>query len=166
MNEAESSQNSSLTLAIRAQKTPIHKRLGFHTAFGTEWFEFSPMKMKEYFYEVATNINNQSYLNDISFSTVLDMSSLNINEIEDHVVFGSDLPAILDCKAKDEARLDMLRTVCLPVLKDAKYELLRHQVITLVEADLSAANITWRPEENLYLKVRLYRVTSLHTFPS
>jgi hypothetical protein len=91
------------------------------------------------------------------------MSSVNINNIEDQLVFGSDLPAILDCKAKDETRLGMLRTVCLPVLKDAEHELLRHQVITLVEADLTAANITWRPEENLYLKVRPYEEAFLHS---
>ena len=120
--------------------------------------------MKEYLHEIATSVNNQSYLNDISFSTVLDMSSLNINEIENQSVFGSTLPTILDCKAKDEARLDMLRTVCLAVLRDPEHEVLRHQVIKLVEGDLTAANITWRPEENLYLKVGLYLVTSLLPF--
>jgi hypothetical protein len=165
MNESESSQHSTQTLAIRTPEFPNHKKLGFHTAFGTEWFEFSPTRMKEYFYETATAISNQTYVNDISFSTILDMSSLNINEIEDQPVFGSNLPAILDCKAKDEARLDMLRQVCGLVFNKAENEVLRLQVIELVEADLTAANITWSQKDNLYTKVRQDRLTSLHSFP-
>jgi len=124
MNESEPSQPSTQALSIRTQETPVYKRRGFHTAFGTEWFEFSPLKMKEYFYELATSVNNQSYLCDISFSTVLDMSSLNIDELEDHQVFGSNICAILDSKAKGEARIDMLRRVCGPVLKHPEHEIL------------------------------------------
>jgi len=105
--------------------------------------------MKEYFYEIATNINNQSYLNNISFSTLLDMSLVNINNIEDKLVLGSD------CKAEDEAHLDILRTVCLLVLRTQNMSCFVTRSLHWWRRILAAANITWRPEENLYLKVRL-----------
>jgi hypothetical protein len=155
MNESESSQHSTQTLVIRQHETPAHKRLGFHTTFGTEWFEFSSTKIKEYYYELAATIANQRYLNDISFSTVLDMSSLNIDELENQLVFGSNLCTVLDCKVKDEVRVEMLRRVCGAALKFPEYEVLRHQVNELMEADLVAANVTWIPEDSIYLKVCL-----------
>jgi hypothetical protein len=154
MHESEASQQSTKTLAIRTQETPVHRRLGFHTAFGTEWFEFSPARMKEYFYETTTAISNQSFLNDISFSTVLEMSIFNINEAEDQPAFGSNLPAILDCKAKEESRLYILRQVCGAMFNKPEHELLRHQVTELMEADLTVANITWTQRDTLYTKVR------------
>jgi hypothetical protein len=164
MNESESSQRHSLSLAIRPQEIPVHKKIGFHTAFGTEWFEFSPMKMKEYFYELGAAVANQHFHDDISFSTVLDMSSLNIDDLEDHPVYGSNLCAILDCKVKDDARVDMLKRVCGITLNYPEYEVLRHQINELVEADLVAANVKWNPEDDVFRKVRLC-VVFLHTQP-
>jgi hypothetical protein len=162
MNESHSSQDCALTLATRSQKVPGHKNLGFHTAFGTEWFEFSPEKMKDYFYELGAIMVRHRYADDISFSSALEMSSLNIDEFEDQPLFGSSLCAMLDCKVKDDARADLLRRVCGYVLNLPEYELLRYQVNELVGADLVAARVTYNPEANIYLKVRLYRI-SLHS---
>lgn len=155
MNESRSSQDAARTLAIRSQETSGYKRVRFHTAFGIEWFEFSPEKIKGYFYELGAIIARYRSFDDISFSSVLEMSSLNIDELEDQPVFGASLSVMLDCRVKDDARADMLREVCGYALKLPEYELLRHQVNELVEADLVAAEVTYNPDDNIYLKVSL-----------
>jgi hypothetical protein len=155
MGESHSPQDCARTLAIRSQEAPGHKNLGFHTAFGTEWFEFSPEKMKDYFYELGAIMARHHYVDDISFSSALEMSSLNIDEFEYQPLFGSSLCAMLDCKVKDDARADLLRRVCGYALNLPEYELLRYQINELVEADLVAAGVTYNPEANIYLKARL-----------
>ncbi len=155
MNDSKLLQDSTQNMTIHSQEIPVYKRLGFHTALGTEWFEFSPEKMKGYFYELGTIMARYRFLEGISFSSVLDMSSLNIEGLDDQPVFGSNLSAILDDKVKDDARADMLKLVCGRVLNQEEFKLLRHQVNELVEADLVAANVKWIPESNIYLKVRL-----------
>jgi hypothetical protein len=153
MNGTMSSQNISHSLEIDAQETPSHKRVRFHTQSGPVYFEFSAMKLKEYFYEISIYQMDKCLLGDISFSTVLDMSSMSVDGLGDQQAFGSDLSAILDCKAKEEERFRMLKVVFSFLVKRAEHDELRQQVEKLVEADLNAANITWEPDHALLDKV-------------
>lgn len=159
MNESQPSENSARTLAIRSQETLDHKRLGFHTALGTEWFEYSPEKVKDYFYEMGAIMARHRCLDDIAFSSVLGMSSLNINNLEDQPVFGSNFCEVLETKVKDDARAAMLSRVCGSVLKLPEFKLLRDQVNRLVEADLVAADVSYDPKMNILLKVRLNTIS-------
>jgi hypothetical protein len=153
------SQDPARTLAVRPQQNLNTKKLGFRTASGTEWFEFSPEKMKDYFYELGAIMARRRCLDDISFPSVLEMSSLNIDDLQDSPVFGSGLSTILDCKVKDDTRADMLSRVCGYTLKMPDCELLRYQINELVEADIVAAEVAHNSDDDIYLKVRLDRIS-------
>jgi hypothetical protein len=163
MEETEPSARLIKIWQIRTQDLPVYKRLGFHIGFGTQWFEASPAQIKEYFYEIAIAINTQSYLDDISFSTVFDMSTLGFSEGEHQPpIFETNLYTMTNSKANEEARLDMLKAICLTVIDKPEHEGLRDRVIELLEADLRTANITWRPDDSLHTKVCQHPSTSEH----
>lgn len=165
MEGPDSSRSSSPCSAVGEKETPAHRRIGFNTASGTVWFEFSAVKLKEYFYELHKSTMIGCLMDDISFSTVLNMSSMSCDNLENRGAFGSNLCAILDNKVKEESRLRMLRIVCGNLVHRPEFDELRQEVERMIEADLVAANIKWKPEHKLQTKVGLNISDTFTVFP-
>lgn len=99
-------------MTMDTREAPPYRMLRINPASGAVLFEFSPVKLKEYVYEMYTHMTPTScLLNDISFSNVPAMASMTLDDLGERTTFGTGLCAILNHKGKEEERLRMLREI-------------------------------------------------------
>jgi hypothetical protein len=128
------------------------------TASGEVLFELTPQKVKENFLEMVqyhlVNMNVLSF-QDIAFSTVLNMSSLNTwdDGALDQPAYSSNLCAAIGQRDMEEQRYAALRRVCGIVLHNPSYEALRSEVRELLDKDAMKEGIELMHNYDIHEKV-------------
>ncbi len=147
------SKNGPHAQATLQPESPVYPGVEFKTASGAVWFEFTPRKLKGYLLEYCS-IRLMTTVTDIDFSTVLEMSSLNeVDESKHCEQLGSNLCAVVDGIAREQARKQMLNDVLAIFLRDASLGQLRAEVEKLMNLDLAAAHVKVEPHHGLEAKV-------------